>query len=112
MMPQKYDFSSYTCQDFREKILEKGGGEKENRLLPGLEESRLFYECLTKSVKFDQLSTLNPLGSLTDFLNHSILESSSNCFYKCSQIIIHRHVCTALHPLETILFSEALLFRR
>ena len=25
------------------------------------------------------------------------------CFYKCSQIIIHRHVCTALHPLETIL---------
>ena len=66
-------------QGFRKKILEKDG-EKEKQATPGLEESCLFYEFLTKSVKFDQLSTLNPLRSLTDFLNHSILESSITVF--------------------------------
>lgn len=33
------------------------------------------YEFFTKSVKSDQLSTLKPLISLTDFLNQSIFDN-------------------------------------
>ena len=38
------------------------------------------YEFFTRLVKSDQLSTLNPRKSRTDFLNQSILESSITTF--------------------------------
>ena len=82
-----------TVQVERMQGIQKGG--------LGLEKSRLFNECLTKSVKFDQLSTLNPLRSLTDFLNHSILESSITVFtsaVKSSFIVIYVQPCTHSKP--------------
>ena len=91
-----------TVQVERMQGIQKGG--------LGLEESCLFYECLTKSVKFDQLSTLNPLRSLTDFLNHSILESSITVF--TSAVKSSFTSCMyCLAPTRNHSFLEALLFR-
>lgn len=59
------------------------------------------HEFFTKSVKFDQLSTLNPLMSRTDFLNQSIFDNCMTVLTKAvksSLVVMYVLPCTHSKP--------------